>query len=64
MQLQVVGLPNRLEGAIKPAFMDVGSSMQIQFDEVPDHANLAQMAEPGMALHIFTSNYLIQMKKY
>ena len=47
MQLQVVGLPNRFEGAIKPAFMDVGSSMQIQFDEVPDHANLAQMAEPG-----------------
>ncbi len=26
---------------------EVGSSMQIQFDEVPDHANLAQMAEPG-----------------
>merc|ERR1719367_142356 len=40
MQLQVVGLPNRFEGAIKPSFMDIGCSMQIQFDEVPDHANL------------------------
>ena len=47
MQLQVVGLPNRFEGAVKPAFMDIGTSMQIKFDEILDYVNLTQLAEPG-----------------
>ena len=47
MQLQVVGLPNRFEGTVKPAFMDIGTSMQIKFDEVQDYVNLTQLAEPG-----------------
>ena len=48
MQLQVVALPSRFDAkTIKDAFMDVGSSMQIQLDAVPDHAKLTQMAEPG-----------------
>ena len=45
MQLQIVGLPKN--SGIKPAFMDYGSSMQIEFDEVPEYAQLTQMAEPG-----------------
>ena len=47
MQLQVVGVPKSLETAIKPAFTDIGSSMQIEIDEVPDHASLSQLAELG-----------------
>ena len=47
MQLQVVGLPNRLASGVKSAFMDIATSMQIQFDEVPSYALLSQMAEPN-----------------
>ena len=47
MQLQVVGLPKSLEKVIKSAFTDIGSSMQIEIDEVPEHANLTQLAELG-----------------
>ena len=47
MQLQVVAaLPSQFT-SIKDTFMDIGSSMQIQFDEVPEHAKVTQMAEPG-----------------
>lgn len=47
MQLQVVALPNSYGSSLKGAFEDIGSCMQIQFDQVPDHAKLTQMAEPG-----------------
>ena len=46
-QLQVVGVPKSLEPTLKSSFMDIGSSMQIEMDEVPDHANLSQLAEVG-----------------
>ena len=41
---------------LKPAFMDIGSSMQIQFEEVPDHAQLTQMAEMGTPYFFVESN--------
>ena len=34
MQLQVVGLPEDFESVLKSVFMDIGGSMQIQFDEL------------------------------
>ena len=36
MQLQVIGLPLNYEKSLKDTFMDIGSSMQITFDDVPD----------------------------
>lgn len=47
MQLQVVALPKEYSTALKSAFMDIGSSMQIEMEEVPDHAKLTQLAEEG-----------------
>ena len=47
MQLQVIGLPLNYEKSLKDTFMDIGSSMQITFDDVPDHAELPQLAETG-----------------
>ena len=47
MQLQVVGLPVDFESTLKSVFMDFGASMRIQFDDVPEHAELTQLAETG-----------------
>ncbi len=47
MQLQALALPQSDATAMKPAFVDIGASMQIQLEDVPDHAKLTQMAEPG-----------------
>ena len=47
MQLQVIGLPNAFESTIKSTFSEVGSSMQIEMDEVPETATLTQLAEVG-----------------
>ncbi len=47
MQLQAVPLPRECAPSVKSVFLDTAESQQIEMAEVPDHASLAQMAEPG-----------------
>ncbi len=45
MQLQAV--PLALEADPKPVFLDVAESQGLEMTEVPEHARLDQMAQPG-----------------
>jgi hypothetical protein len=47
MQLQVVGVPKNLAPEVKQIYLDVGSSMQIELDDVGPDAILTQLAQTG-----------------
>ncbi len=47
LQLQCVPLPKECIVSAKSVFMDAAETGQLEMTEVPDHAELTQMAEPG-----------------
>ncbi len=47
LQLQAVPVPKECAPSVKSVFMDSAESYQMEMTEMPEHAELAQMVEPG-----------------